>query len=99
MQHYVYGDVVKAVAGRLRALRIERGFSQQRFAKEHGWIRSHWALIEKGDKMSFETLVRAANSFDLSVEDLIAGAVRHEGPGIGSKGFKGTDDEHLGGES
>ena len=49
--------------------------------------------------MSVETLVRAANSFYLSVEDMIADAVRHEGPGIGSKDFTGTDDEHLGGES
>ena len=93
MRHYEYTDFVGAVAKRLRTLRIERGFSQASFAKQHGWLRSHWALIELGEKMSLQTLVRAANSFDLSVEELIADAVRYEGPGENSPGCKETSAE------
>jgi len=88
MQHYKYADFVGAVARRIRALRIERGYSQRSFAKEHDWIHSHWALIENGKKMSLETLVKAANSFNLTVEQLLSETARQDGPGVGSAGFK-----------
>ncbi len=39
------------------------------------WEEAHWTRIEAGKKMSLETLAKAANSFDLTVEELIAEAV------------------------
>lgn len=98
--HYKYDEYKAAVARRLRELREARGFGQREFAREHGWDEAHWTRIEAGKKMSLETLVKAANSFDLTVEELISEAVlRHEGPGEGSRGFKGFDDEHKGQEN
>ena len=88
--HYKYEDFVDAVAKRLRELREERGYSKRRFALEHGYFLSHWHKIESGEKMSLQTLLRAANSFDLSVEELINSARRYDGPGVGSKGFGPT---------
>lgn len=93
MQHYKYEAFVEAVAHRLRILRSERGYSQRAFAKKYGWDQAHWTRIENGKKMSLDTLVKAANSFDLSVQDLLADAVRHEGPGVGSYGYKPSQEE------
>lgn len=97
MQHYSYSDFVTAVARRLRQLRIEGGFSQRSFSKQHGWISSHWALIEKGKKMSLRNLIHAAHSFNMTIDQLLAEAVRHEGPDVGSPGYlKSIDDERKG---
>ncbi len=75
-KHYKYSDFVDAVAKRLRELRVERGYSKRRFAMEHGYFLSHWHKIESGEKMSLATLLRVANSFDMTVSELVESALR-----------------------
>ena len=94
-KHYKYEDFVEAIAKRLRELRIERGYSKRRFAAEHGYYLSHWHKIESGEKMSLHTLLKVANSFNMSLAELVDSAVRHEGPGVGSKGYKPDEVEEV----
>ena len=91
MQHYRYEDFVEAVAARLKELRLRKG-SIRKFAADYGWDHVHWSRIEKGQTMSLDTLIKAANSFDLSIVELIDTAAekcRLQGPGEGSQGFTG----------
>jgi hypothetical protein len=37
--------------------------------------------------MSLQTMLRGANTFDLTVEDLLQGIKRRKGPGVGSHGY------------
>jgi transcriptional regulator with XRE-family HTH domain len=94
-KHYKYEDFVGAIAKRLRELRIERGYSKRKFAMEHGYFLSHWHKIEAGEKMSLQTLLRVCNSFDVTLSELVESAIRLDGPGIGSKGYKPEEDEKV----
>jgi transcriptional regulator with XRE-family HTH domain len=94
-KHYKYEDFVCAIARRLQELRIERGYSKRRFAMEHGYFLSHWHKIESGEKMSLHTLLRVCNSFDMTLAELVESAVRHDGPGVGSKGYKPEEAEEV----
>ena len=37
--------------------------------------------------MSLHTMLRVANTFDISLEELLQGITRRPGPGFGSKGY------------
>ena len=93
-KHYKYEDFVGDIAKRLRELRIERGYSKRKFAMEHGYLLSHWHKIENGEKMSLHTLLKVANSFDMTLAELVQSAV-HEGPGVGSRGYKKDKDKEV----
>ena len=84
MKHYVYEDFVKAVGQKLYQLRKKAGYTQKNFSELFGWDQGDWSKIENGKKMTLKNLVKAANSFDLSVQELVSQAARRSGPGDGS---------------
>lgn len=85
--HYEYEEFIAVLATRIKELRQERGWTQMQMMRDFGYHLSHWQNIESGRKMSLETMLRVANTFDISLDELIAGAKRRKGIGFGSKGY------------
>lgn len=85
--HYELQDFVDALGKRIKALRVDRGWTQMQMMRDFGYYLSHWQNVEAGRKMSLETLLRVANTFDISVEELVSDIKRHKGAGFGSKGY------------
>lgn len=85
--HYEYEEFVAVLAARIKELRQERGWTQMQMMRDFGYHLSHWQNIESGRKMSLETMLRVANTFDLSLDELIGGVKRRKGIGFGSKGY------------
>ena len=64
-------DIKKLVGDRIRALRKERGYSQERLADKAELHYTHIGSIERGEKnWSIETLVKVANGLNVEVSDL-----------------------------
>ena len=62
----------KAVGRTIRALRKERGLSQDVLSGFAGIARTHLTMIENGTKQAnFETLWRIAKAFDLRPSELV----------------------------
>jgi DNA-binding XRE family transcriptional regulator len=88
--HYDRDDFIAVLGTRIKAMRKERGWTQMQMAQDFGYFLSHWQNIESGRKMSLGTMLRVANTFELTLEELLYGIKRRTGAGFGSKGF------HLG---
>ena len=71
--HYEYDGVVIALAERIKGLRKARNWSQLKMVREYGYNLSHWQGIEKGRRMSLRTLVRVANTFGMTLNELVEG--------------------------
>lgn len=57
---------------RIRFLRLERGWSQERLAEESGLSRDAISRIERGDRQpSLETLQRIADALEVSLSSLV----------------------------
>jgi hypothetical protein len=69
------------LAGRIRALGEAKGWCQVRMTTRF------WQSIEAGRKMSLQTMLRVANTFDLTVEELLQDIKRRKGLGFGSYGY------------
>lgn len=67
-------DELKTAFGRaVKALRTERGLTQETLAYESGVDRSYLSELENGRKMpSLDTVFRLATALGLSASDLIA---------------------------
>ena len=62
----------KAVGNAIRALRKERGLSQEVLSGLAGIGRTHLTMIENGNKQAnFETLCKIALAFDLRPSELV----------------------------
>jgi transcriptional regulator with XRE-family HTH domain len=85
--HYDSDNFIKFLAARIKSLRKERGWSQIQMTRDFGYYLSHWQNIESGRKMSLETMLRVANTFEITLEELLDGIKRSRGIGFGSKGF------------
>jgi transcriptional regulator with XRE-family HTH domain len=85
--HYEQSEFKNLLGARIKALRKARKWTQLRMATDFGYHTSFWQQIEAGKNMSLGTLLRVANTFDISLEELIGGIPRRKGPGFGSKGF------------
>ena len=85
--HYDYEEFRQALATRIKALREAKGWTQMRMSAEFGYQLSFWQSIETGRKMSLRTMLRVANTFDMTLEELLQGIKRRKGLGFGSKGY------------
>jgi transcriptional regulator with XRE-family HTH domain len=85
--HYDCEEFVATLANRIKTLRQERGWTQMQMVRDFGYYLSHWQNIESGKKMSLETMLRVANTFDVSLDELLGGIKRRRGIGFGSKGY------------
>jgi transcriptional regulator with XRE-family HTH domain len=85
--HYDCEEFVAALGMRIKTLRQERGWTQIRMVRDFGYYLSHWQNIEAGKKMSLETMLRVANTFDIGLDELLCSVKRRRGIGFGSKGY------------
>lgn len=66
-------DALKKLGERIKALRIERGYSSyEYFAYEHGISRAQFGRYEQGQDLRFSSLVRICNAFNLTLSDFFA---------------------------
>lgn len=65
-------SVRKNLGNRVRALRESRKWSQEELAHQSGLARSFTGAIERGEKdLRISTLVKLANTFKISVKELL----------------------------
>ena len=65
-------DVQRIVGSRVRALRKERGLTQDTFADKSGLNRAHVGEIERGESnVTIQTLKLIADTLEVKIEDLV----------------------------
>ena len=63
---------VQRLGARIRALRFDRGWTQETLAQRAGLHEKHPGLIERGDRdIRFSTLCALAHAFDLTPAQLV----------------------------
>ena len=93
MQHYEYDAVVAAIARRVRDMRKTHGLTQMTMFSDYGYHLTQWRNIESGRGLSLQSLIRLANTFEITLAELVADIEKSDGPGFGSKGFPGPAKE------
>ena len=73
MLRYDYKEFSAALGKRVKQMRKERGLTLRALVVQHGFHLTQIQRIEKGDGISVPTLLRLAETFQISVEKLIAG--------------------------
>ncbi len=67
-------DKLKAFGEKIRKIRIERGFSQERLAFLSGMHRTYVGAIERGERnVSFRNIEKLAKTLKVNLEDLFHG--------------------------
>jgi transcriptional regulator with XRE-family HTH domain len=67
-------DVQKQIGARVRALRRQKGWSQDVFADRSGLNRAHVGEIERGESnVTIQTLKIIADTLDVRITDLVKG--------------------------
>ena len=65
-------NIQAAIGNRIRALRSQRGWSQEEFADICGIHRSHMGEIERGEKdVSISTLQKISKGLDIAISALL----------------------------
>lgn len=68
-----YEKQIQNLAARIKKLRIAKGYtSYEYFAYEHGFSRSQAGRFESGMDLRFTTLLRIAEAFDMTVDELLS---------------------------
>lgn len=63
--------VLNKFAEKLKKLRIERGFSQEKFALKIDMDRTYYASVESGKRnVSLKNIKKIADGFEISLEEL-----------------------------
>jgi transcriptional regulator with XRE-family HTH domain len=73
-----YARFFRALGYRIRSYRTERQLSQEDMIS-YGFSVRHWQMIESGRPITVFTLLRVCESFDLTLEQLVAGLSQHLG--------------------
>ena len=67
-------DVQRTVGNRIRALRKDRGWTQDVFGDKSGLNRAHVGEIERGESnVTIQTLKLIADTLRVKIEDLVRG--------------------------
>lgn len=67
-------DVQKVIGNRIRALRKDRGWTQDVFGDKSGLNRAHVGEIERGESnVTIQTLKLIADTLKVKIEDLVRG--------------------------
>lgn len=67
-------EALKRLGNRIKQLRIEKGYtSYEYFAYEHDFSRAQFGRYERGEDLRFSSLVKIANAFGLTLEELFGG--------------------------
>jgi transcriptional regulator with XRE-family HTH domain len=65
-------DIVKIFGERIRALRLEQGWSQELLAEKTGFHRTYIGMIERGERnLSLRNIETFANTFTLTISELV----------------------------
>ncbi len=80
------GETVQRLLGRLKALRLERGLTQEQFAEQSGISYKYYQAVEAGRKrdLRLSTLDRLAEAHGLEAWQLLLPGVGHPGQVAGS---------------
>ena len=66
--------VLKALGQRIRALRTERGYSQEAFADKCGVHRTFMGTVERGESnLSFQNILKVATTLGITLSTLFLG--------------------------
>lgn len=66
-------EVLKKLGARVKALRIEKGYSSyEYFAYDHNISRAQFGRYERGEDLRFSTLIKIVAAFDMSFEQFFA---------------------------
>lgn len=67
-------ELLKALGGRIRELRLKRGYSQEAFADHCGVHRTFMGTVERGESnLSFTNLAKVASALDITLSGLLSG--------------------------
>jgi transcriptional regulator with XRE-family HTH domain len=67
-------DIQKRIGGRVRALRLKKGWSQDVFADRSGLNRAHVGEIERGESnVTIQTLKIIADTLGVRIVELVKG--------------------------
>lgn len=65
-------DIVKKFGERIRALRLEQGWSQEVLAEKTGFHRTYIGMIERGERnLSLRNIETFANTFTITISELL----------------------------
>lgn len=65
-------DIVKNFGERIRALRLQQGWSQELLAEKTGFHRTYIGMIERGERnLSLRNIETFAKTFEISVSELL----------------------------
>lgn len=70
---YSYEDFLKQLGTKLRAMRLERGWTLRHMIVHHGYHLVQWQYLEKGKGLSVPSLLRLCKVFDVRLSELIEG--------------------------
>ncbi|MDB5145972.1 MAG: transcriptional regulator [Mucilaginibacter sp.] len=66
-------DLLQKLGARIKSLREEKGFANYEvFAYEHDISRSQFGRYEKGQNLTFTSLVRVVEAFDMTLEEFFS---------------------------
>ena len=69
---YDYIDILKQIGRNLRAERIKRGFSQEKFAEIAGIHMNYIGKIERGEQnLTVKKIVTLINTLDIPIENIL----------------------------
>ena len=71
-----YARFFRALGNRIRSYREESGLSQEDMVF-YGFSVRHWQMIEAGRPMTVFTLLRVSDTFQISLDRLLAGLNQH----------------------
>jgi transcriptional regulator with XRE-family HTH domain len=68
----VRSEVLRKLGRGIRALRVERGYGQERFARRAGLDRSYFGAIERGEhNITYETLLKIAEGLEVPTSEIL----------------------------
>jgi transcriptional regulator with XRE-family HTH domain len=66
-------QVLKKLGARIKSLREQRGYSNyEKFAYEHEFSRAQFGRYERGENLTFVTLLKIVNSFEMTLEEFFS---------------------------
>ena len=71
-----YARFFRALGHRVRSYRVERHLTQEDMIS-HGFSLRHWQMIEAGRPIYAVTLLRVCDTFEVSLQELVAGLSKH----------------------
>jgi transcriptional regulator with XRE-family HTH domain len=64
-------DILKKFGSRIKNLRSQHGYSQEKLAEISGFHRTYIGMVERGERnISLINISRMADCFNLTIEDL-----------------------------